>query len=54
MMLIMMITDDWEMWCAAIAKNDTKAMFTSTVAKWLGTTPTNFAFTDLYDTISGK
>ena len=53
-MLMRMVTDDWEMWCAAIANSDTKNMFTSTVAKWLGVTKTNFAFTDLYDTISGE
>ncbi|KAF7186316.1 Glutaminase A [Pseudocercospora fuligena] len=45
---------DWELFCAAIAESETKNMFTSTIAKWLNVTPTNFAFTDLYDTISGN
>jgi len=40
--------NDWEMFCAAIASDETKNMFTSAVAKWLGETTTNFPFTDLY------
>nr|OQO30009.1 hypothetical protein B0A51_01907 [Rachicladosporium sp. CCFEE 5018] len=47
-------TEDWELFCAAIASQDTKTEFISTVAKWLGVTPTNFAFTDLYDTVTGN
>ncbi|KAK6432058.1 hypothetical protein LTR95_011776 [Oleoguttula sp. CCFEE 5521] len=46
--------NDWELFCAAIASQDTKTEFISTVAKWLGVTPTNFAFTDLYDTVTGN
>ena len=46
--------DDWELFCAAVASSSTKAQFISTIAKWLGETPTNFAFTDLYDTITGE
>ncbi|KAK0941868.1 hypothetical protein LTR48_001306 [Friedmanniomyces endolithicus] len=45
--------NDWELFCAAVASSSTKAQFISTIAKWLGETPTNFAFTDLYDTITG-
>lgn len=48
------ILGDWETFCAAIASQDTKTEFISTLAKWLGSTPTNFAFTDLYDTITGE
>lgn len=50
----MRTTGDWETFCASIASDSTKAEFISTLAKWLGETPTNFAFTDLYDTITGK
>ncbi|EME49235.1 hypothetical protein DOTSEDRAFT_58479 [Dothistroma septosporum NZE10] len=46
--------NDWEIFCAAIASSSTKSKFISTIAKWLNQTPTNFAFTDLYDTISGN
>lgn len=42
------LSDDWEMFCAAIASDETKNLFTSAVAKWLGETTTNFPFTDLY------
>ncbi|KAK0860093.1 hypothetical protein LTS02_008753 [Friedmanniomyces endolithicus] len=45
--------NDWELFCAAVASSSTKTQFISTIAKWLGETPTNFAFTDLYDTITG-
>lgn len=47
-------TDLSQIFCAAIASTSTKDEFTSVIAKWLNQTPTNFAFTDLYDTISGK
>ncbi|KAK5135123.1 hypothetical protein LTR08_005648 [Meristemomyces frigidus] len=46
--------NDWEMFCAAVASTSTKDQFISVIAKWLGQTPTNFAFTDLYDTVSGN
>ncbi|KAK6438483.1 hypothetical protein LTR95_005319 [Oleoguttula sp. CCFEE 5521] len=46
--------NDWELFCAAIAAQDTDTEFISTVAKWLGVTSTNFAFTDLYDTVTGN
>ncbi|KAK4555056.1 hypothetical protein LTR86_007822 [Recurvomyces mirabilis] len=44
---------DWELWCAAIASTSTMTQFIDTVAKWLNETPTNFAFTDWYETITG-
>ncbi|VCU40324.1 Bgt-3378-2 [Blumeria graminis f. sp. tritici] len=44
---------DWEMWTAAISSDETKALFISDLAKWLGATPTNVGFTDLYDTETG-
>jgi hypothetical protein len=42
------------MWTAAIASRSTKAMFVSLLAKWINETPTNRAFTDLYNTQTGK
>jgi len=45
---------DWEIFCASIASEDTKRDFISAVSKWLGETPTNFAFSDWYETISGN
>lgn len=45
---------DWELFAAAVAKPDTKAMFISLIAKWINETPTWRAFTDLYDTNTGK
>ncbi|GFP57022.1 glutaminase A [Trichoderma asperellum] len=45
---------DWEMFAAAVAKPDTKAMFISLIAKWINETPTWRAFTDLYDTNTGE
>ena len=50
----LIITADWEIFCASIASTSTKDEFTSVVATWLDQTPTNFAFTDLYDTITGE
>ncbi|KAH6604549.1 glutaminase a [Trichoderma cornu-damae] len=44
---------DWEMFAAAVAKPDTKAMFISLIAKWINETSTWRAFTDLYDTNTG-
>ncbi|CAK4033826.1 Hypothetical predicted protein [Lecanosticta acicola] len=44
---------DWEIWCASVASSAVKSKFISTIANWLNVTPTNFAFTDWYDTISG-
>jgi len=47
-------TGDWEIFCAAIASPDTRDLFISTIARWLGETTTNFAMTDLYDSITGE
>ncbi|KAK3070547.1 hypothetical protein LTR53_010284 [Teratosphaeriaceae sp. CCFEE 6253] len=44
---------DWELWCAAVTSTSTKQQFSSTIAKWTGVTTTNYAWTDLYDTITG-
>jgi hypothetical protein len=46
--------DDWELFVASVSSPNLKQRFISTVANWLGTTPTNFAFTDLYDAVTGK
>jgi hypothetical protein len=45
---------DWEMFCASVASEKTKHKFIDTLAMWLGKTPTNFAFTDLYDTVTAE
>lgn len=47
-------TDDWELFVASVSSSSLKQRFISTVANWLGTTPTNFAMTDLYDAENGK
>ncbi|KAI4746505.1 glutaminase A [Aureobasidium sp. EXF-12298] len=44
---------DWEMFVAAIASTSTKQLFISKIASWIGKTPTNRPFTDLYETDSG-
>jgi hypothetical protein len=44
---------DWELFAAAVAKPETKAMFISKIAKWVNETPTWRAFTDLYDVNTG-
>jgi hypothetical protein len=41
---------DWEMFCAAIASNDTKHMFIDSVAKWVQETPSQKPYSDLYQT----
>jgi Domain of unknown function (DUF1793) len=45
---------DWEMWTAAIASESTRNMFIEDLATWINETPTNMAFTDLYDAQSGE
>jgi len=45
---------DWEMWTAAIASTSTQQMFISDLALWINETPTNRAFTDLYDAQTGE
>ncbi len=44
---------DWEIFCAAIASDDTKKMFIDSLAKWINETPTSGPFTDLYATNNG-
>ncbi|KAE9367621.1 DUF1793-domain-containing protein [Stipitochalara longipes BDJ] len=44
---------DWSMWSASIASQSTKTLFISLLAKWITETPTNRAFTDLYNTQTG-
>ncbi|WPG98109.1 Hypothetical protein R9X50_00089500 [Acrodontium crateriforme] len=46
--------NDWELFAAAVASEQTKNEFTSVIAKWLDSTSTNYAFTDLYDTNTGN
>lgn len=45
---------DWQVLCASVADTSTKDEFTSVLTKWLGQTPANFAFPDLYDAINGE
>jgi hypothetical protein len=45
---------DWEMWTAAVASTSTQQMFISDLALWINETPTNRAFTDLYDAQTGE
>lgn len=45
---------DWEMFVAAIASQETREMFHSDIADWINQTPTNRAFTDLYETETGE
>ncbi|KAI1819556.1 glutaminase GtaA [Xylaria intraflava] len=44
---------DWQMWCAAIASEDTRNNFISRLADWINVTPTNRGLTDLYDCNTG-
>ncbi|KAL2129393.1 hypothetical protein VTI74DRAFT_7851 [Chaetomium olivicolor] len=44
---------DWEMFAAAVASKETKDMFVSKLAKWVGSTTTDRAMTDLYDAVTG-
>lgn len=44
---------DWEIFAAAVASPSTKQLFISKIAAWIGKTPTNRPFTDLYETDSG-
>lgn len=45
---------DWEVFCAAVASEETRDMFISKLAKWVKETTTNLPFTDLYETNTGK
>lgn len=44
---------DWEMFVAAVSSDETKAMFIATMARWINTTSTHRALTDLLDTETG-
>jgi hypothetical protein len=44
---------DWQMFCAAIASEDTKRMFIDKLAKMVRETVTRAPFTDLYEAASG-
>jgi hypothetical protein len=44
---------DWELFCAAIASEETRDMFISDVVKWVNETPTCKPFSDLYQTNNG-
>lgn len=44
---------DWEVFCAAIASEETRDMFIADLAKWVNETPTSRPFTDLYQTNDG-
>ncbi len=46
--------NDWEMFCAAVASPSTRDMFISDIATWIGQTPTNRGFPDLYDVNTGE
>jgi hypothetical protein len=45
---------DRELFCAAIASDETRDMFISDLAKWVNETPTSKPFTDLYQTNDGS
>ncbi|KAE8334213.1 hypothetical protein BDV24DRAFT_156993 [Aspergillus arachidicola] len=44
---------DWELFAAAIASVDTRDMFHKALVSWMNGTPSNRAFTGLYDTTTG-
>ncbi|KAB8213432.1 hypothetical protein BDV33DRAFT_210208 [Aspergillus novoparasiticus] len=44
---------DWELFAAAMASVETRDMFHKALVAWINETPTNHAFTDLYDTSTG-
>ncbi|KAK3316675.1 hypothetical protein B0H66DRAFT_301362 [Apodospora peruviana] len=44
---------DWEMFAAAVASDDTRDMFISKLARWIGRTSTDRPMTDLYDAGTG-
>ncbi|EUC29373.1 hypothetical protein COCCADRAFT_106682 [Bipolaris zeicola 26-R-13] len=44
---------DWEVFCAAIASDETRDMFLHDLATWVNETPTSRPFTDLYQTNDG-
>ncbi len=44
---------DWEMFAAAVASTETRDMFVSKLAHWIGATKTPMAMTDLFDSVTG-
>jgi hypothetical protein len=44
---------DWQLWCAAIASDDTRDYFHSRIVKWINETPANAPLTDLYEVEGG-
>ncbi|KAJ8104989.1 hypothetical protein OPT61_g10452 [Boeremia exigua] len=44
---------DWELFCAAIASEETRDMFIGDLARWVDETRTSRPFTDLYQTSDG-
>jgi hypothetical protein len=44
---------DWEMFAAAVASTETREMFISKLANWVGVTSTNRPMTDLFDSVTG-
>ncbi|KAF2260386.1 glutaminase GtaA [Lojkania enalia] len=44
---------DWEVFCAAIASDETRDMFVSALARWVNETPSSRPFTDLYEPRTG-
>ncbi|KAF2838247.1 glutaminase GtaA [Patellaria atrata CBS 101060] len=45
--------NDWELWAAAVASDDTRGMFISNLAAWIDETPSNQPMTDLLETDTG-
>jgi hypothetical protein len=45
--------NDWEMWSAAVAEEDTRTEMLARLAKWIGETSTNSPVTDLYEASTG-
>jgi hypothetical protein len=44
---------DWEIFCAAVASTETRDMFISKLARWVGETSESHPYTDLYQTNNG-
>lgn len=44
---------DWQCLVASVSSESTRDEFYSAIVQWINETPTNYADTDLYDTISG-
>lgn len=44
---------DWEVFCAAVASEETRDMFIADLAQWVNETPSSNPFSDLYETDDG-